>query len=529
MSEARWNVPESWMWARAADIARIVGGGTPPSKDETNFAEQGIPWITPADLTKYEGTYISRGRRDLSEKGYSLSGAQMLPEGTVLFSSRAPIGYCVISANEISTSQGFKSLVLEADISPEFVRYYLLGSKDYAESLASGTTFLELSGARVADMAVPVAPLPEQRRIVAKIDSLSTRTTRARNDLARIPALVAKYKARLLESAYSGKMLGDASITYRPLEQLVSSLRYGTSQKSYETPAGVPVLRIPNVSLGKIDLADLKYSELSDEDYAKLKLDVGDLLVVRSNGSPELVGRPAVVSESAAEMAYAGYLIRLRPRPTEVLPEFLSLMLQSPQIRKKIEAEARSTSGVHNVNARTLAALQIPAFDVPTQAKVVEQIENAFTWLDRISVDRDSASRLLAKIDAAILAKAFRGELMPQDPLDEPAAALLKRNKAEREKQPRRSRGRTPRVETIKGELMTLHKNLEQVLIETDDWVPAQTAFQRCGIGDGAQTEDIERIYAQLRDLDTSGRLETEVISDNQGRKLYDRIRLRSV
>ena len=125
---------------------------------KTNFEDEGTPWITPADLTGYEGVYIARGKRSLSKKGLASCGARPLPAGTVLYSSRAPIGYCAIASNPLATNQGFKSLVLAEGLLPEFIRYYLLASKEYAESLASGTTFKELSGSRIAEMLIPVAP-----------------------------------------------------------------------------------------------------------------------------------------------------------------------------------------------------------------------------------------------------------------------------------------------------------------------------------------------------------------------------------
>jgi len=195
-------------------------------------------------------------------------------------------------------------------------------------------------------------------------------------------------------------------------------------------------------------------------------------LVVRSNGSPDLVGRPAVVSESAAGMAYAGYLIRLRPKTTEVLPKFLAFMLQSPQLRKKIEAEARSTSGVHNVNAHELAALQIPDFDVPAQAKVVKQIETAFAWLDRMSAHHASASKLLPKLDAAILAQAFRGELTPQDPNDEPAEALLARVREARAAEGQKARQRATKVRAM-------NRDPKEILLrDSQDWPAKGLPFE---------------------------------------------------
>ncbi|MGL5509926.1 MAG: restriction endonuclease subunit S, partial [Microcoleaceae cyanobacterium] len=142
----RWNIPDSWLWVTTNEIAEIIGGSTPNTKDLDNFTDLGIPWITPSDLSGYQDVYISKGARDITEKGLKNCSAKLLPKNSVLFTSRAPIGYCVIAANELTTNQGFKSLVLYGNISAKFIRLYLINSKSYAESLASGTTFKELSG-----------------------------------------------------------------------------------------------------------------------------------------------------------------------------------------------------------------------------------------------------------------------------------------------------------------------------------------------------------------------------------------------
>lgn len=209
MTERRWEVPKSWVWTPIGEIADVVGGGTPNANNPANFASEGIPWVTPADLTGYRDAHISRGARNLSEAGYKNCSAKLMPAGTVLFSSRAPIGYCVIARNEISTNQGFKSFVLSRSISPEFVRHYLIASVDYAKSKASGTTFQELSGSRAAELMVPVAPSREQQRIAAKIDSLSAKSKRARDQLDHVPRLVEKYKQAILAAAFRGDLTRD--------------------------------------------------------------------------------------------------------------------------------------------------------------------------------------------------------------------------------------------------------------------------------------------------------------------------------
>lgn len=409
MSEERWSLPAGWAWAKASDIAQIVGGGTPSSRDDNNFAEIGIPWITPADLTGYEMASIGRGRRDLSHRGYVSCGARLMPKGSVLFSSRAPIGYCVIAEQELCTNQGFKSIVLRGEMLPEFVRYYLLGSKDYAESLASGTTFLELSGSRMASMPIPVAPISDQRRIVDKLDIFFEKVAKARAELMRVHPLLQFYKLRLLHAAYDGSLIGQPGATYSPLGEVSGPLSYGTSRKSQPETRGVAVLRIPNVSRGEVDLSDLKYSEFEEQEYERLQLKIGDLLVVRSNGSPDLVGQPAVVGEEAAGMAFAGYLIRIRPRVDEIDPRYLAFMIRAPASRAKIESEVTSTSGVHNVNARQLAALSIPVRPMTQQREIVRRLDVAFGWIGRVEAECARALDRLVDLRASILSKAFKG------------------------------------------------------------------------------------------------------------------------
>ena len=169
-----FEIPACWRWVRLDRVGSIIGGGTPSVGDSANFADPGtgVPWLTPADLGRFSDLFISRGARDISETGLKSSSATLMPAGTVLFSSRAPIGYVAISANPISTNQGFKSIVpYVIDCS----RFIALAMKAFAPEIsakAPGTTFKEVSGKIVAGVPFPLPPLAEQHRIVTKVDEL---------------------------------------------------------------------------------------------------------------------------------------------------------------------------------------------------------------------------------------------------------------------------------------------------------------------------------------------------------------------
>jgi type I restriction enzyme S subunit len=139
-----WPVPKSWAWVRISEVANVIGGGT-PSTTRYEFWEGGkIPWITPADLTGYNEREISRGARFITQAGLDNSSARLLPARSVLFSSRAPVGYVAIAANPLATNQGFKSFVLSEGILPEYLYFYLRRAKEQITKLASGTSLNQL-------------------------------------------------------------------------------------------------------------------------------------------------------------------------------------------------------------------------------------------------------------------------------------------------------------------------------------------------------------------------------------------------
>ncbi len=434
MVEVRWDVPPSWTWASMGDVAEVIGGGTPSTSDDGNFAEVGIPWLTPADLTGYREVYISRGRRDLSEGGYRASAARVMPSGTVLFSSRAPVGYCAIAAGEISTNQGFKSFVLRGGLSPEYIRHYLLGSVEYAESKASGTTFKELSGSRAAELAVPLPPLPEQRRIVAKIDSLTGKSRRARDHLDHIPRLVDKYKQAVLDMVF-------ADLSSRaPLSEQVEPERgipYGIVQTGDPFEGGVPTIRCGDIKGFRVARDGLKLVNPEIESgFRRTRLRGGEVLIA-IRGS---VGETCVVPSEFVDCNISREVAMI-PLRQGIVPDFIMYFLATTEARRFILGNVKGVAQ-QGINLRDLKELPVPTSDKDTQREVVMRILRAFDWINRLASEATGARRLIDRLDQAVLAKAFQGELVPQDPEDEPASVLLDRIRAERRPSPRAKRGR---------------------------------------------------------------------------------------
>ena len=158
-----------WIECKISYIGTVVGGATPSTKKPDNYENGTIAWITPKDLSTFSRRYIQHGERKITEAGLRSCSTQLLPKNTVLFSSRAPIGYVAIAANDVCTNQGFKSVIPNENTNPLFLYYLLKYNKDKIEGMGSGTTFKEVSGNTMKNIVVSV---PTDKKVQERISSM---------------------------------------------------------------------------------------------------------------------------------------------------------------------------------------------------------------------------------------------------------------------------------------------------------------------------------------------------------------------
>lgn len=442
------------------------------------------------------------------------------------------------------TSTGIAILRSSGAIEGRYLFFFVRSDAFIAEisKAQDGTLYPAVTDKNVGSAVLPLPPLAEQKRVIAKIENLTYRTGRARTELAHVPALIAKYRSAVFELAFSGKLTADYrkkskygehglpdSWSVRPLgdiSDIQGGVQVGKRRNADVELIEVPYLRVANVQRGWLDLSEVKTISVTSDERDRLLLKSGDVLM-NEGGDRDKLGRGWVWGGQIEECIHQNHVFRIRLIENILPPEFLS-HFANERGQSYFFDQGTQTTNLASISKRKITALPVPVPPLDEALEIVRRIESAFAWLDRVSADQAAAYKLLPKLDSAILAKAFRGELVAQDPNDEPAAELLDRIDAQRAEQVPTRLKRAPRPPKAEGDSMMSDRSLEQVLTEASDWVPAQTAFQRCGVADGTPTEEIERLYAQLRELDTAGRLEAEAVTDHSGRKLYDRIRLRT-
>ena len=304
---------------------------------------------------------------------------------------------------------------------------------------------MNITHEKFSQLIVPIAPLSEQKRIADKLDTVLTRVDAVNTRLARVAPLLKRLRQSVLAAATSGRLTEDWRRTnglsspwpWVLLGEVARDFSYGSAAKS--SPVGqVPVLRMGNIQEGALDWSDLVFTS-DPAEIAKYRLQDGDVLFNRTN-SPELVGKTAVF-RGEREAIYAGYLIRVRCS-SDLLPDYLNYCLGSPAGKHycwQVKSDGVSQS---NINAKKLAAFSFGLPSLEEQTEIVRRVETLFAFADRLEARLAQAQTAATRLTPALLAKAFRGELVPQDPNDEPAAELLRRLQAERATAPKASAGR---------------------------------------------------------------------------------------
>ncbi len=263
---------------------------------------------------------------------------------------------------------------------------------------------------------VSIPPIPEQECIVARIEELFSQLDAGVETLKKTKAQLAVYRQAVLKEAFEGRLTASGPEKIVRLGDYIETPRYGTSKKcSYDDGRDrTAVYRIPNIEHknGRISHDDIKYAQFTESELDGIRLQQGDILIIRSNGSVSLVGRAAMVCDADITGTFAGYLMRLRiSEPETLLPKFLLLFLQSHQARIYIENKAKSTSGVHNINSTEISDLQMPLYDPDTQYAIIEAIESRLSVCDSIEQTVDTALQQAEAMRQSILKDAFEGRL----------------------------------------------------------------------------------------------------------------------
>ena len=509
------SMPSSWCELEIGDVAEIVAGGTPRAADKSNFAAPGteVSWLTPADLSCYKNKFISHGSRDLSQKGLDSSSAKLVPKGTLLFSSRAPIGYVAVAANEISTSQGFKNFLFTTGVDPSFAYYYLRSIRDLAESKGTGTTFKEISGATAQKLPFVVAPLAEQQQISARLDELLAQVETIKLRLDTISIILKSFRQSVLAAAVSGRLTEEWRNKNDVEEgrevsigELCESSFYGPRFGKHDyTIDGIPTIRTTDMTTkGEILLTnDTPKIDVPPEKIEHFRVRNGDLLVTRTGS----IGVMAIFRDDYIAIPSA-YLIRFRFLPI-VNVQFLYYFLTSHAGQHAMGLSTTTTTQP-NINAKAIRAIKLTLPALFEQTEIVRSVEQLFAFADQIEQRVNGAHSRVSHLTQSILAKAFRGDLTAEWREHNPdlisgensAKALLARIKAERVEAVRTKKTNRKDVKTKAGKNMKPKMIIPVAVALKAAGTPlaAQALLTQSGYSSDATTEDLERFFLDIRE-----------------------------
>lgn len=584
------NLPNGWQLARLDELCTWGSGGT-PRRSEPSYFGGDFPWVTISDLP--DGP-IGETAESLTNAGIENSSAKLVPEGAVLVALYGSIGKLGITTRPSTTNQAIAyALPDNQAFDSLFLFYYLRAKRHELGLLGTGVTQKNIYLGDVKAFNAPVAPRAEQTRIVSKIEELLSELDAGTAELKITHKKLEQCRQSLLKSALEGALTEKWRLTNSPDEsgeqllervlrerrtrweakQLAKFAEQGKNppkdwQKKYPEPVQpdttnlpklpdgwvwasldmlgeiasgvakgskigadievreVPYLRVANVQRGFLDLSEVKNILATERDIAELTLKNGDVLF-NEGGDRDKLGRGWVWRNEVSGCIHQNHVFRMRPYLPEVLPELISHHGNTFG-KTWFQNAGKQTTNLASINMTMLRMFPVPLGPADEQRELLTQLQLQIGQI----IQQEQAVELGLKQSTAqrqnILRAAFAGELVPQDPNEEPASVLLERIRAERAERARQPKTRKTKQQK---EIATVVSQLIDVLAEAGDWVPAQEAFRRCGVADGAQIERIEELYAELRGLTQSRRVLVEPMTEIDQRtgkhfKVGDRLKL---
>ena len=436
------ELPVGWESVELSDVGIWGSGGTPSRKNPRYYDNGMIPWLVIGDLNDREVEGFSSS---ITEEGLANSSAKLIPPGSLLVAMYGSIGKLGISTFPCATNQAIAFCIPSAElVTLRYLFHALANAKSGLIAKGQGGAQQNISQGILKEHQIPLAPLNEQRRIAAKLDTTLAAVEACRQRLDGVAALLKRFRQAVLAAATSGELTRkwreenfiDGKWDEGCLHELLSSKpRNGYSPKPADQETPIKSLTLSATTTGRFKQEHFKYIDQSIPVDSHLWLTPGDILIQRAN-TLEYVGISAIYNGPEMTFIYPDLMMKCQAND-KVDTQYLHYLLLSEAVRNYFRESATGTSGnMPKINQQIVmsAPVRWPTYD--EQLEIVERAQELFTLADQVESKLTVASTIVDRLTPALLAKAFRGELVPQDPNDEPASELLTKLKAKQSNAP---------------------------------------------------------------------------------------------
>ena len=435
-------LPDGWVWTTLERISEIILGQSPPSSTY-NTDRKGLPF--------YQGK-LEFGETYPTPRKWCTAPKKIAEKGDVFISVRAPVGPTNLCPEKSCVGRGLAAIRGLSGIEPFFILYLMRSYEDELAGKGVGTTFNAITGNQLRTFEIPLPPLPEQHRIVSKIEELFTRLNAGINELHKAQFQLKRYRQSVLKAAFEGKLTeawraehqdeiepaaliaGDlpAGWVWTTLEE-VSELNPRIDKQSIDDDLEVTFLPMKNVEelSGKIDLSETKrFSELKRKSYTPFR--DGDILFAKVTPCMEN-GKIAIAHDLTNGIGFGSTEFHVIRLPEGQSKQFFFFYFLQQKFRQ--EAKRAMTSGVGLLRVPTdyMRKVPLPLPPLPEQQAIVSEVESRLSVADEVEKTVTAELKRAEQLRQSILKKAFSGKLVPQDPNDEPASVLLERIKVQKE------------------------------------------------------------------------------------------------
>ena len=398
------NYPDNWQYLSIKECCSVVSGST-PKRNRPEYWDGKIDWVTPKDLSNLNIPVLKEAPEKITELGYKSCSTTLLPEGSILFSSRAPIGLIAIAGKEMCTNQGFKSLVPNASIDSAYLYWCIRNFTPQLSAQGSGTTFKELSKTIVEKFKIPFPPLEEQKRIAAILDKADAIRRKRKEAIALTEELL---RSTFLDM-FGDPVTNPKSWEKRYLDEfslIQSGIAKGKKVVDASKAISIPYIRVANVQDGYLNLSEIKELEILQKDIGRYLLQDGDLLLTEG-GDPDKLGRGAIWHGQIERCIHQNHIFAVRPRQNIAEPEYLSALVGSDYGKRYFLRAAKQTTGIATINKTQLKRFSAILPPIAIQRKYTQFVQSLNSTMKSYSEIQDYTETLFN----SLLQKAFRAEL----------------------------------------------------------------------------------------------------------------------